>query len=119
MKKYLLSISFVFISFCAFAVVKFPSQQQPKKAKISSTTNSWSLSNNLFSATYTLGNGNLFFAGSDVFGLNKSNELFRITLADGTEKENGTGGVGFVVRKEKTGNAAGQRDKDVLEKMQS
>ena len=84
MKKYLLSISFVFISFSVSAIVKFPSQQQPKKAKISSTTNSWSLSNNLFSATYTLGNGNLFFAGSDVFGLNKSNELFRITLADGT-----------------------------------
>ena len=40
-------------------------------------------------------------------------------LTDGTEKENGTGGVRFVVRKEKTGNAAGQRDKDVLEKMQS
>ena len=84
MKKTFLFIALIFMSFSVSAIVKFPSQQQPKKAKISSTTNSWSLSNNLFSATYTLGNGNLFFAGSDVFGLNKSNELFRITLADGT-----------------------------------
>lgn len=84
MKKYLLSISFVFINFCAFAVVKFPSQQQPGAATISTSASSWTLSNDLFSANYALVDDKLYFAGSEEFGLDGNTDLFSITLADGS-----------------------------------
>lgn len=84
MKKLVLSLVFVFVGIAAFAVVKFPSQQQPGVASMTSTANNWTLSNNLFSASYTLVDNKLYFAGSEEFGLDGNTDLFSITLADGT-----------------------------------
>lgn len=84
MKRLVLSLVFVFVGIAAFAVVKFPSQQQPGVASTTSTANNWTLSNNLFSANYTLVDNKLYFAGSEEFGLDGNTDLFSITLADGT-----------------------------------
>lgn len=84
MKKTFLTIALIFANFSAFAVVKFPSQQQPGVATISTATNSWTLSNELFSASYALVENDLLFMGSDEFGLKGNTELFSITLANGT-----------------------------------
>lgn len=84
MKKTFLLLSLVFTSFYAFSTVNFPSLQQPGKARIISTKNSWKLSNNLFEATYSIDNGRLIFAGCEALGLSGDNDLFRIALTDNT-----------------------------------
>ena len=84
MKKLFIFIAFISVNLSLLAVVKFPSQQQPKKASIASTTNAWTLSNRLFSATYSLTDDKLYFAGSEEFGLDGNTDLFSITLANGT-----------------------------------
>ena len=84
MKKLFIFIAFISVNLSLLAVVKFPSQQQPKKASIASTTNTWTLSNRLFSATYSLTDDKLYFAGSEEFGLDGNTDLFSITLANGT-----------------------------------
>ena len=84
MKKLVAFALFFSVNLSLFAIVKFPSQQQPGVASVTSISNNWTLSNNLFSASYTMTDNKLYFAGSEEFGLDGNTDLFSITLADGT-----------------------------------
>ncbi len=84
MKKSVFILICLFSCFTAFAV-EFPSKHQAEKAKICVKKTSWTLSNKLFSAKYTLKNGALFFDGSKAFGLDGNADLFCIKLGDNTE----------------------------------
>ncbi len=84
MKKNVLIFAGFLICLSAFAV-EFPSKYQPEKAKICAKNNTWTLSNKLFSAKYTLKNGTLIFDGAKAFGLAGNADLFNIKLNDGTE----------------------------------
>lgn len=64
--------------------VIFPQQKQPGKARLKQRGNTYTLSNKLFSAAYTLHDGQLWFSGCDGMSLIPSAQLFRIRLADGT-----------------------------------
>ena len=65
--------------------VVFPQQNQPGAAKLTKSGDSYVLSNALLSATFTMSNGDLTFAGSEQLCLAAGTDLFKVTLGNGTE----------------------------------
>ncbi len=64
--------------------VLYPAQEKAGIARIETGDNNWVLSNDLFSAEYAKENGKLVFKGCDLLDLVQSDELFYLTLGDGT-----------------------------------
>jgi len=67
--------------------VIFPQEQQPGSAvaEVSEDGNTFTLSNDLFSASFLRQDGSLRFGGSESLGLQAGTEIFSLRLADGTE----------------------------------
>ncbi len=63
--------------------VIFPQAQQPGGATASSSNGTYTLSNQLLSASFTHKNGKLIFGGCDAMNLNPGTELFTITMGNG------------------------------------
>lgn len=65
--------------------VIFPQEQQAGAATASVVGNAYTLTNELFSASFVLNEGKLTFGGCEAMGLKPDDELFSIRLANGTE----------------------------------
>lgn len=65
--------------------VIFPQEQQAGTAISIVNDNTYTLANELFSASFILSDGKLLFGGCETMGLKPSKELFGIRLANGTE----------------------------------
>ena len=83
------TLSFLIVLVLALRVsaqkVIFPQLQQAGKATSSVCGETYTLSNDLFTASFILNNGKLSFGGCEVMGLKPSEDLFSIRLAN--EKE--------------------------------
>ena len=85
MKRLLFCFFVAAFSFSASAQkVAFPQQQQPGTAVVSDDGGVFTLSNDLFSASFRESGGTLLFDGCAEMGLNAGTELFSITLGSGT-----------------------------------
>lgn len=86
LKSFLLTAAAVMISATtdlqAQAVI-FPQQQQPGISVLTANDNSWTLSNEILSASFTATEGRLLFGGCEAMGLQPGTELFFVELADG------------------------------------
>ena len=86
MKKLIL-LTFAFL--LTFAVnaqkVIFPQEQQAGTASSSVSDGTYTLANNLLTATFIHADGKLTFGGCTAMGLQPSEDLFSIRLGDGTE----------------------------------
>lgn len=65
--------------------VIFPQEQQAGTAVVSVSDNTYTLSNELFSAHFVLADGKLTFGGCEALGLVAGSEIFKVELQDGTE----------------------------------
>lgn len=86
--------------------VIFPQAEQPGVAVATQNGDSYVLSNDLFTATFTKENGTLKFSGSDALHLSGGTELFKLTLGDGTEVPASAMTLGTVAIESLTGDAA-------------
>ena len=86
--------------------VIFPQQQQAGVAVVSVADNVYTLKNDLFSANFVKADGKLTFGGSEALGLVAGSEIFKITLADGTELPASAFTLGEVVTEMLSGDAA-------------
>lgn len=64
--------------------VIFPQEQQPGVATVSNSGGTYTLSNELLSASFLHKNGKLTFGGCDAMNLKAGSELFTVTLGNGT-----------------------------------
>ncbi len=85
--------------------VIFPQAEQPGVAVATQNGDSYALSNDLFTATFTKENETLIFSGSDALHLLGGTELFKITLGDGTEVPASAMTLGTVAIESLTGDA--------------
>lgn len=85
--------------------VIFPQAEQPGVAVATQNGDSYVLSNDLFTATFTKENETLIFSGSDALHLLGGTELFKITLGDGTEVPASAMTLGTVAIESLTGDA--------------
>ena len=65
--------------------VIFPQKEQPGAARSGVDGDVYTLSNDLFTASFKKQGGSLVFGGCEAMNLKAGSELFRITLGDGTE----------------------------------
>ncbi len=89
--------------------VLYPAAESPGVASIETKDNSWVLSNDLFSAEYALENGKLVFKGCELLDLVSSNELFSLTLANGTVISSNDMTVGDITVESLTANEKATR----------
>ncbi|MBR6140842.1 MAG: hypothetical protein IKQ37_03635 [Bacteroidaceae bacterium] len=86
--KQTLSLFFAFSLFHLFAFsqsVIFPQEQQAGVATSSVVGATYTLGNDLLSASFVLSDGKLTFGGCEAMGLKPSEDLFSIRLGNGTE----------------------------------
>ena len=69
--------------------VIFPQEQQAGTAISVVSDNTYTLANELFSASFILSDGKLAFGGCETMGLKPCEDLFSIRLANGTEVTRG------------------------------
>ena len=81
----LLAIAFVLTLQVAAQKVIFPQEQQAGTAISMVSDNTYTLANDLFSASFVLNEGKLTFGGCEAMGLMPSENLFSIRLSNGTE----------------------------------
>ena len=83
-KALILALVFVACTPSEKSGVKYPSEEQPGIALATTDGDSYTLSNKLISASYSIENGVLSFNGSKALQLAPSKDLFSITLGDST-----------------------------------
>ena len=85
--KHTLALIFTFVLALQVSAQKviFPQQQQAGTATSSVSGNTYTLANDLFSASFTQNEGKLTFDGCEAMGLMPSADLFSIRLASGTK----------------------------------
>ena len=85
--KQALSLIFAFVLALQASAQKviFPQEQQAGTATSSVVDDTYTLANNLLSASFVLVDGKLTFGGCEAMGLMPSDDLFSIRLANGTE----------------------------------
>ena len=86
--------------------VVFPQAQQPGAAVAAVNGTDYTLSNDLFAATFTKASGTLMFGGSEGLHLLDGTELFTLTLGDGTTVPASGMTLGTVAIESLTGDAA-------------
>ena len=85
-KNILLTLIVAFVTMQAWGqAVIFPQEQQAGIATSSISAGTYTLSNDLLSATFIHADGQLSFGGCEAMGLQPGNELFSIRLGNGTE----------------------------------
>lgn len=85
-KNILLTLIVAFVTMQAWGqAVIFPQEQQAGIATSSVSAGTYTLSNDLLSATFIHADGQLSFGGCEALGLQPGNELFSIRLGNGTE----------------------------------
>jgi len=85
-KNILLTLIVAFVTMQAWGqAVIFPQEQQAGIATSSVSAGTYTLSNDLLSATFIHADGQLSFGGCEAMGLQPGNELFSIRLGNGTE----------------------------------
>ena len=85
-KNILLTLIVAFVTLQAWGqAVIFPQEQQAGIATSSVSAGTYTLSNDLLSATFIHADGQLSFGGCEAMGLQPGNELFSIRLGNGTE----------------------------------
>ena len=89
--------------------VIFPQQNQPGTAVATQNGDTYTLANDLLSASFTKANGRLTFAGCDALYLTSSTELFKVTLGNGTVVPASAMTLGEVTLNTLTGNATAVR----------
>ena len=85
MKLKLLIIAFLLPFVASAQKVFFPQQQQAGTAMSSVSDGTYTLSNDLLTASFIHANGKLTFGGCAAMGLKASDDLFSIRLGNGTE----------------------------------
>lgn len=85
--------------------VIFPQQQQPGVASLAESNGTYTLSNDLLSATFTVADGKLTFGGCEAMNLQAAENLFVITKQDGTEIASSQMTLGEVKQETLTGDA--------------
>lgn len=85
--------------------VIFPEQQQPGVASLAVSNGTYTLSNDLLSATFTVADGKLTFGGCEAMSLQAAENLFVITKQDGTEIASSQMTLGEVKQESLTGDA--------------
>ncbi len=86
MKKLsLLCFTFLLTAVASAQKVIFPQEQQAGKAVSTVTDGTYTLGNDLLSATFTYAGNRLTFGGCEAMGLKPSDDLFSIRLGNGTE----------------------------------
>lgn len=88
--KRFFSVALMFLLVCAYAqaqtqTVMFPQKKQPGVACLSAADGVYTLSNDLFSASFIVVDGSLSFNGSEALNLLPGTEIFKVQLGDGTE----------------------------------
>lgn len=94
--------------------VIFPQQSQPGTAVATQNGATFTLANDLLSASFTKANGRLTFAGCDALYLASGTELFKVTLGDGTVVPASAMTLGNVTVNTLTGNANAVRGSEKL-----
>ena len=84
-KLFLLTLVFVLSLTAGAQKVIFPQAQQAGTATSSQSGDTYTLANDLLSATFIQADGKLTFGGCDALGLLPAGDLFSIRLANGTE----------------------------------
>ncbi len=82
---YLLTLAFMLPLVVNAQKVIFPQEQQAGAATSSVSNNTYTLANDLLTATFIHANGKLSFVGCDAMGLKANEDLFSIRLGNGTE----------------------------------
>lgn len=95
--------------------VIFPQQSQPGTAVATQNGATYTLANDLLSASFTKANGRLTFAGCDALYLASSTELFKVTLGDGTVVPASAMTLGNVTLNTLTGDANAVRGSEKLD----
>lgn len=94
--------------------VIFPQQSQPGTAVATQNGATYTLANDLLSASFTKANGRLTFAGCDALYLTSGTELFKVTLGDGTVVPASAMTLGEVTLNTLTGDATAVRGSERL-----
>lgn len=89
--------------------IEYPSLVKPGTANIAENPGRWTFSNNLFSASFVLHNGKLFFDGSPEMNLATGTEIFQIVLGNGTKVNASQMTWGEIKSVELTGNSVAQK----------
>ncbi len=97
--------------------VIFPQEQQAGSASLMEDNGEYTLSNDLFSVTFNKADGKLMFGGSANLFLLPGDELFSITLGDGTVVPASQMTLGEVRVSTLTGNASAVRASEKLDGM--
>ena len=85
-KNILLTLIVALVAMQAWGqAVIFPQEHQAGIATSSVSAGTYTLSNDLLSATFIHADGQLSFGGCEAMGLQPDNELFSIRLGNGTE----------------------------------
>ena len=95
--------------------VIFPQQSQPGTAVATQNGATYTLANDLLSASFTKANGRLTFAGCDALYLASGTELFKVTLGDGTVVPASAMTLGNVTLNTLTGDANAVRGSEKLD----
>ena len=95
--------------------VIFPQQSQPGTAVATQNGDTYTLANDLLSASFTKANGRLTFAGCDALYLAAGTELFKVTLGDGTVVPASAMTLGNVTLNTLTGDANAVRGSEKLD----
>ena len=95
--------------------VIFPQQSQPGTAVATQDGDTYTLANDLLSASFTKANGRLTFAGCDALYLASGTELFKVTLGDGTVVPASAMTLGNVTLNTLTGDATAVRGSERLD----
>ena len=95
--------------------VIFPQQDQPGTAVATQNGATYTLANDLLSASFTKANGRLTFAGCDALYLASGTELFKVTLGDGTVVPASAMTLGNVTLNTLTGDANAVRGSEKLD----
>lgn len=95
--------------------VIFPQQSQPGTAVATQNGDTYTLANDLLSASFTKANGRLTFAGCDALYLTSGTELFKVTLGDGTVVPASAMTLGEVTLNTLTGDANAVRGSEKLD----
>lgn len=86
-------------------VVAFPQQQQPGHSEVNVTDNTYTLSNDLFSASFKKEANKLIFNGCEAMDLMEGTDLFSITMSNGTTITSSDMTLGTVATKPLQGDA--------------
>ena len=85
--------------------VIFPQETQPGQANLTEVTGTYTLSNDLFSASFVKANGKLTFGGCTAMDLQAEENLFKIKLQNNDEVGSSAMTLGTVTVENLTGNA--------------